>query len=267
MNRKRKTNPLALALVLVLLLAACSGGTSPSASGTTRSPSPSTGALSPSPGGTDPAPTNTDPAPTGDPSGDPQTPSPPASTIIGETMEFGGIEWRVLDVSDGKALLLSEYILEYRAYNEENTAVTWETCTLRAYLNGEFYDSFSEGDRARIAPTRNNNKDNQWHGTPGGNDTDDYIFLLSLEEVVRYFGDSEHLGNRPNEDTGWIDDQYNEARIAYDLNSMARSWYLRSPGNSSIFAAGVDRGGFVLVHGFLVYDDHDGVRPALWVTL
>ncbi|MDR0220840.1 MAG: zinc ribbon domain-containing protein [Lachnospiraceae bacterium] len=196
------------------------------------------------------------------------------SVTVGEIMEFGGIEWRVLEVSGGKALLLSEYVLEYRPYNEKQEGVTWETSTLRAYLNVEFYNGFSASDRARIAPTMNNsNKDNQWFGTPGGNDTEDYIFLLSLEEVVRYFGDSGQLANRPSEDVWTIDDQYNEARIAYDLDGSTRWWWLRSPGWLRGDAAQVLNNGSISVVGVTasyVYDDNywnGAVRPALWLNL
>jgi hypothetical protein len=195
---------------------------------------------------------------------------------VGEIVEFGGIEWRVLELSEGKVLLLSEYVLEYRAYNEELTDVTWETCTLRSYLNGEFLNRFSESDRARIAPTRNSNKDNQWSGIPGGNDTDDYIFLLSLEEVVRYFGDSGQLANMPGDAYGGINDQYNEARIAYSAvespwgepAGIASVWWLRSPGSTSDSFGGayVLGGGNIYVYGVTVLGD-TGVRPALWLNL
>jgi hypothetical protein len=56
------------------------------------------------------------------------------------------------------------------------------------------------------------------------NDTDDYIFLLSLEEVVKYFGDSGQLLNgNPNYEHG-ISDEYNGARIAYTLNGSTSEW-------------------------------------------
>jgi hypothetical protein len=203
---------------------------------------------------------------------------------VGNIVPFGGYEWRVLEVRDGKALLLSEYVLEWRAYNEEYTDVTWETCTLRSYLNGEFYNSFSDSDRMRIAETLNENKDNQWWGTEGGADTSDRIFLLSLDEVVRYFGDSGQLANRPSEDSWYIDDEYNEARIAYAATDLtytysngetytieagtASWWWLRSPGSSSRDAAVVNRGGsLVVVDGYYVVYDYGGIRPALWLNL
>ncbi|MDR0248116.1 MAG: DUF6273 domain-containing protein [Oscillospiraceae bacterium] len=179
-------------------------------------------------------------------------------------------------MENDRALLLSEYILETRAYWLEATDVTWETGLLRAYLNGEFYNSFGGGERARIAQTRVSNKDNQWFGTPGGNDTDDYIFLLSLEEVVQYFGDSGQLANRPNDDpyneTWNIDDQYKEARMTTYRNGNLGTWWLRSPGANGRCVAAIDYYGGIRVGGTVVYSEitgegNGGVRPAMWITL
>ena len=41
------------------------------------------------------------------------------------------IGWRVLEVSGGSALVVSEYALDARAYNEDYESVTWAECTLR----------------------------------------------------------------------------------------------------------------------------------------
>ena len=48
------------------------------------------------------------------------------------------IEWLVLAVQGNRALLLSRYELDAKPYNTLKTGVTWETCTLRTWLNGEF---------------------------------------------------------------------------------------------------------------------------------
>jgi hypothetical protein len=292
-----------VSLLLVFFLIACGSG-SPSGSGgtnsdgdtataiTTATPAP---APTPTPEPTPPPATASEPTPTPTPE---PTPTPD-NYKESDLMEFGGYEWLVLEVSEGKALLLSEYVLEYRAYNEGGAGVTWETCTLRAYLNGEFYNSFSADDQARIAQARNSNKDNQWYGTLGGNDTDDYIFLLSLEEVTRYFGDSGQLANRPSKNgeyVWYIEDQYNEARTAYsavdglwgDPAGTASWWWLRSTGEPgphsedsehSYLATTVALDGTIRVDGILnhgmgynyVNGNYDyniiGVRPALWVNL
>ena len=115
---------------------------------------------------------------------------PPSPHI---NMMFGGINWRVLDRQEHKVLLLSEYILFYRPYNDMFIDVTWESSTLRHHLNGDFLNRFSSEERARIAETRVINNDilvnlggASWYA-PGGNDTDDMIFLLSTEEAKKFF--------------------------------------------------------------------------------
>lgn len=63
---------------------------------------------------------------------------------VGDIVKFGNYNWQVLEIKGGKALILSERILEQRAYNHTNTDITWANCSLREYLNGDFYDSFDD---------------------------------------------------------------------------------------------------------------------------
>jgi len=86
---------------------------------------------------------------------------------IGDIYPFGGFDWRVLDVENNKALLITEKIIEQRPYNVDWTDITWESCTLREYLNGEFLNKLGVAKSA-IADTDNRNSDNPWHGTVGG---------------------------------------------------------------------------------------------------
>ena len=198
---------------------------------------------------------------------------------IGSIVRFGKYDWRILDVQDGKALLLSENVLAIRKYHSENTEITWATCDLRQYLNTSFLDdTFTSDEKTRMAETTISTKDNQWFGTPGGIDTVDKIFLLSLEETVKYFGDSGHLSNRPDYsyqiqgdyDSYRIDDEYNSSRIAVDKdNGNAQWWWLRSPGcrkNDATYIrlAGLVNMGDVLID---VITYSGGVRPALWLNL
>ncbi|MDR0249638.1 MAG: DUF6273 domain-containing protein [Oscillospiraceae bacterium] len=174
----------------------------------------------------------------------------------------------MLAVEGGKALVITDKIIDFRSYHN-TTSITWADCTIRAYLNGEFYNGFSATDRTKIADTHNVNKDNQWYGTSGGADTTDKIFLLSLEEVVKYFGDSGQLANGNPDDNSYymIDDQYNNARIADNSGySAAWYWWLRSPGDGSDDAAFVDYDGYVNVNGGIVDYSDNGLRPALWLN-
>jgi hypothetical protein len=209
----------------------------------------------------------------------PQPPSQPKSTdqtgtssaagITPNTtrnIQFGGYQWRMLDVQGDKALLLTEDNIEKRSYNTQRTDVTWENCTLRRYLNSELYGKFSSQEQARILPITNTNTNNQWFSTRGGSDTTDKIFLLSIEEVVRYFGDSGQLKNRNLGGKYWISDEFNKERVA-NYGNTAWWWWLRSPGNYGRYAASVSAGGYLLVHGDYVSVVEGGVRPALWLNL
>lgn len=198
--------------------------------------------------------------------------APDSLTPGQRNVRFGKYLWRVLDVQNGRALLLTEEILEERCYNSKWARVTWETCDLRKYLNGTFLQSFSGQEQERIAKTEIRNADNPWYGTSGGRDTVDQVFLLSIDEVVKYFGDSGDLRARKGwyyengEDVPYyINDEYNSARIV-KYRGEEGWWWLRSPGYDSGYAAGVvDDGGLGVLgdNVFLAL----GVRPALWLNL
>ena len=179
------------------------------------------------------------------------------------------IEWIVLDKQDGKVLLLSKYALDAKPYNDEWIDVTWETCTLRSWINSEFYcTAFSEKERTSIAETLVRNADNPEYGTEGGNDTRDKVFLLSIEEVMTYFDadpDAEDpvrrakLTKYAKEQAGWGWDTSDEYYVNGD-------WWLRSPGFVSNNAAYVDYNGNVNRGGYLVDNYSNVVRPALWIA-
>ena len=196
------------------------------------------------------------------------TPTQGEAVRVGDIIHFGGHNWRVLDVQDGRALIISENIIERRAYHAWDERITWEHSTLRHYLNNEFLNSFNATDRARITETRVINNNNPWFGTNGGNDTTDRIFLLSLEEVVRYFGNSGRLANQnhPNNENWGFHDQYNTARVARERNGNDWFWWLRSPSYSGNTAAIVGSSGSVGVGGGVDLGI-GGVRPALWLNL
>ena len=199
-----------------------------------------------------------------------QAQNPYADVQVGDMIEFGSYEqdnnssngpepigWRVLEVSGGSALIVSEYALDARAYNEDYESVMWATCTLRKWLNGEFYDTaFNEEEKGLIALTKVKNADHPTYGTEGGKDTEDRVFLLSLGEAERYFEDDEDRRAFPTE--------YAIAQDVYVNDDLGTVWWwLRSPGLGSIRAAGVLADGSLDIHGGGVYFNLCAVRPAL----
>ena len=81
-------------------------------------------------------------------------------------------------------MMITRYGLDKKGYHEKYLDVTWETCSLRNWLNTDFYESaFNEEEKRLIEETRILNADNPVHRTPGGNSTPDKVFLLSLDEI------------------------------------------------------------------------------------
>ncbi|MBQ6502605.1 MAG: hypothetical protein IJI57_01670 [Flexilinea sp.] len=173
------------------------------------------------------------------------------------------IQWRVLDIdyTSGKALLLSVYGLETMAYHWDAAPVTWENCSLRQYLNSNFYKGvFSDTERSQIAQTRISNPPSPSYGTYGGNDTFDYVFLLSINEI-RYYFPSE--GSRKASPT-----QLARAHGAYGTADVNCAWWwLRSPGQKTNCASSINSIGVLLDTGPVVSDVTGMIRPAIWVNL
>ena len=198
---------------------------------------------------------------------------------IGEVMSFGDYNWRILDIKDDAALIITEDIIEKRPYHDVYEAITWADCSLRKYLNVEFYDKFNAADQSRIIPVINRNPDNQWYGTKGGEDTQDRIFLLSLEEATcKYFGDSSSkLYNPGKNQRYWFQrkDENNSKRIAINKSeTWYHWWWLRSPGRVSVKAVYIFPNGNIGIQGNNILKGNiaegeckGGVRPALWLKL
>lgn len=199
---------------------------------------------------------------------------------VGDQLVFGEYKWLVLEVKEDKALILTEEIIELRDYHNKSTAITWKDCGLRSYLNGEFYNRFNEDNRSKILKTINSNPGNSWYGVDGGEDTEDYIFILSIDEVVRgFFGDSSRLLGSPGKNQRyWFQrkDENNSKRSAYFLNASWWWWvrtpgkhhrvavYIHGDGNIGMQGNGVSKRNTNVIHS-ISNDTRGGVRPALWI--
>lgn len=198
---------------------------------------------------------------------------------IGSLLTFGDYEWRVLDVQGDKALIMTEYIIEERSYHDAYKEITWADCSLRRYLNGEFLSKFSDAEKERIIPVLNKTPDNHWYGSKGGADTEDCVFLLSLEEAVcKYFGDSNSMLYNPGKNQRyWFErkDPNNSKRCTRLLSNPWNSWWwLRTPGRVSVKAVYIHGDGNIGIQGNNVLKGNiadgrctGGVRPALWLKL
>jgi len=183
-------------------------------------------------------------------------------------VRFGEYDWRVLETRGTKALLLSDKVLCLQKYHDTFEGVTWEKSDLRQYLNSAFYDTFTPLEQSQIIETKVCGHSNPWFVTDNGPDTMDKIFILSVEEVAKYFGDSGQLKVPGNK--FFINDIYNDARRAVYADDSPCRWMLRTPGNFPYLVATVTTGGKIAVTGDFVNRQSTelfnvGVRPAMWV--
>lgn len=190
------------------------------------------------------------------------------------------IEWIVLSNNGKDLFVMSKYALDCQPYNIERTDITWEECTLRKWLNGDFYNAaFSASDKKLIKTMNIKNNDNSEYGTKGGNDTKDDVFLLSLEDMVNseYGFSSEYFGydiarrcaptsysvaqGTYREDASWGEEYLTSA------GEPTCRWWLRSHSNFDYYACIVDGDGDVNSDGSEVARGAIGVRPALYINL
>ncbi len=165
------------------------------------------------------------------------------------------IEWIVLDKEeDGTLLLLSRYALDAKLFNDEMTGATWETCTLRKWLNSDdentsFYRmAFDEKEKTMVLETELKEYE--------GEDTIDKVFLLSLEEALEYF----------KWDKGLVCEATTysiEHGVYTNVDNKNCYWWLRS---SHIMDEGVFDDRAYELYGYNSNFDFIGVRPACRVN-
>ncbi|MCR5847231.1 MAG: DUF6273 domain-containing protein [Lachnospiraceae bacterium] len=203
------------------------------------------------------------------------------------------IEWIVveLDFEEDRALLLSRYALDVVQYqNPYIGAVTWETCSLRGWMNNNFYNTaFNDLEKNIILTTSVKNDDNRKYDTDGGSRTNDKIFCLSVNELEKYIG----YDYRDNET--WYGQEFictptqyakNNGAFVYtitenDYNNILANkgytpdviglktcrWWLRTPGCQTDYACRVGEWGNMFLSGVNVNENGTAVRPALNMDL
>ena len=192
---------------------------------------------------------------------------------VGDTFMFGSyeqdnntsngkesIEWTVLDKSGMSLLLISTQALDCQQYNSSHVSVTWETCSLRGWMNSTFFNAaFSKEEQALIQSTNVSADGNLKYNTEPGNPTVDKVFLLSGSEAEKHFGNGEARKCVPT--------VYAKAQGEITSDDMTCRWWLRSPGYTQGNATAVLGDGSVYYLGLDVNYDTGCVRPALWFNI
>lgn len=190
---------------------------------------------------------------------------------VGDFISLGlqnqeSLSWIILnkDEANHRVMIQSRYAKIERPYHTKCEAVTWAESTIRSWLNGygksenkqsqdytsnNFMNAFTSEERARILSVQIVNANNPEYGTPGGVNTNDKVFLLSIDEVKTL------LGTTKKDICSKID-----CAIYY------HNWWLRSPGKNAKTAAYVRYDGTLETDGDSVCNDNRYLRPAMWIN-
>ena len=195
------------------------------------------------------------------------------------------IKWRVLSVEGDDAFLVADKNLDCQRYNDTYEDVTWETCTLRSWLNGygeeenvckkdyrseNFMEyAFTAKEQAAIQTADLVNKNNLEYGTNGGNNTSDQVYPLSIEEATNpAYGFSSSIEDYA-ESRRALNTAFTKGQGAYTSEEYVGNgyWWLRSPGRFNYKASYMFYRGNVYMHGNSVHDINLTIRPALHLNL
>ncbi len=190
----------------------------------------------------------------------------PGDIISFGTYDGTTIEWRVLDRKNTDLFLITDKVIETLPYHNADTDVTWETCSLRKWLNNEFLKKcFTRNEYRLIKKVTVKNEENPVYQTSGGSNTKDKAFLLSAAEVQEYF---------PTEKERMV---FSGNPAGNHSGTGQRTWSLRTPGkdgsrNCTVWNDGVILGipeekktvSDVFLEGLSV-TAREGIRPAIWM--
>lgn len=209
---------------------------------------------------------------------------PLAFVEVGDTILFGSyeqdnktsngkesIEWIVLKKEPGKIFVTSKYILDYQDYNKEYASVSWESSSIRKWLNETFVNAaFTNGEQSKILTVTIKE---EGFAQSKDNTTQDRVFLLSRAEVLSLFSSAEERRCAPTayaqaqgcriklgENSGWW-----WLRDLDDDKDGYKALYVRFDGAAS-YSYSVDNGIAKWIQDGKWYDPGGhGARPALWI--
>ena len=160
---------------------------------------------------------------------------------IGDKVKVGASLWIVLDKQEDKVLCIKYKPLSNIVYSDEEKDVTWETSQIRNYLNSEYIKKiFCEEEVANLLYTVVITSDNMKYNTKGGNQTQDKLYILSSDDVLKY-----------------------ESVLSI---MVTKSSWLRSSGGLQC-AVSVYNGKDVNSYGNLATKEHVYTYPVFWYSL
>lgn len=207
--------------------------------------------------------------------------------------KYQPIKWRIVDVNDNTLTLISDKILMSMKYSFDNTA-NWENSFVRKYLNSyETSDmgqeviqssktpknrkgfrsiAFTEEEKNAIIKSKVKNKSNDYYDmVSSGNDTEDYIFIPSNEEVfstdlaVKYgFHEGSGVDDPSKRFRSTMYAKYMGAWWSPADNYKGNSfWFMRTNGYSESFVTYICDFGYIYDRGTSIAQKGGGILPMM----
>ncbi len=187
-----------------------------------------------------------------------------------DTQEDAGASEDFESGAGTKVLLISRNVLQAIPLHNVYEDITWDDCTLRAWLNDEFVkDAFTKEEKEHILTSKNENNANPALETHGCGVTEDQAFILSLEEAKAYLRtDEDYALIGAADGTEYAKIKHLEVGEENTEDAKKACWWLRTPGVYQYSAAFVDRDGTIFENGAIAnHETYCGVRPVVWVEI
>ena len=177
------------------------------------------------------------------------------------------IIWQVLAKESDGVAVMSYRLLDAQTFNDYFGAVTWETSSLRRWLNNDFLRfAFSETERDSIVAVEKEADNNPDSGVSGGNATTDTLWILSLKEVVRQDYGFVYT-NYPDNTKVAAGTDYAKSQGLFVADNGNSNWWQRTPGGAATLVCLVEPDGATRNPYAEACETSNGVRPAFKLDL
>lgn len=178
------------------------------------------------------------------------------------------IKWRIVKVSDGKALLISQYVIDAHSWDEDSN--NYKDSDIRSWLNTTFLNSFSSSEQYIIQTTNVDNSRESlgdYTNTYACENTDDKVFLLSVSDLNNTEYGFDAIGEKDPRRQIVATDYARANNVLFSSSDGNANWWTRSPyGNRNVDS--VSMVGQLGAGSYISANTSScGVVPAMWIKL
>ena len=192
---------------------------------------------------------------------------------VGEEYEYfvsEPVRWWIIGSDANNYKVLSDMLLDCKPYNNTLETVSWDTCSLKEWTNGEFYNKcFNESEKVYITEHKTPAGWNYYFNFTLGKDTMDKVAMITASSL----SDGTHIFKSHDSDESKIQRKclvtdYARAMGAYvDEDGYGKWWTATAANKEGWYTIDVTPNGVILVvsGGAVVNKDDICVRPYMTI--